>query len=68
MFWGCIMMNDKTPLIAIQTTLTSPRYVDLVLETRIETGEARLQPFWSDELFSGSKSHRTAVGYNKETN
>lgn len=32
MFWGGIMMGEKTPLIPIRQTLTGPRYVDLVLQ------------------------------------
>lgn len=31
MFWGDIMMDQKTRLISVQQTLTSCRYVDLVL-------------------------------------
>lgn len=32
MFWGSIMIGDKTPLVPLRQSLTGPRYVDLVLE------------------------------------
>lgn len=31
MFWGGIMMDEKTPLLPIRQNLTGPRYVDLIL-------------------------------------
>ncbi|KAL1490341.1 hypothetical protein ABEB36_013055 [Hypothenemus hampei] len=40
MFWGRIMLREKTPLILIQPTLTEQGYVDLILQLIIRLWRA----------------------------